>query len=68
MDSEYIINFLIYRFHVVNTNVFPRFPSLWFCAWFVAVKGDILEDPSNEPNKDMYMMSVDPEDAPDQPE
>ena len=31
-------------------------------------KGDILEDPANEPKKDMYMMSVDPEDAPDQPE
>ena len=32
------------------------------------MKGDILEDPANEPKKDMYMMSVDPEDAPDQPE
>lgn len=31
-------------------------------------QGDILEDPANEPKKDMYMMSVDPEDAPDQPE
>ncbi|CAL5375222.1 unnamed protein product [Camellia sinensis] len=30
--------------------------------------GDILEDPANEPQKDMYMMSVDPEDAPNQPE
>ncbi|KAH9776733.1 Argininosuccinate synthase [Citrus sinensis] len=34
----------------------------------VALKGDILEDPENEPKKDMYMMSVDPEDAPNQPE
>lgn len=32
------------------------------------LKGDILEDPANEPKKDMYMMSVDPEDAPDKPE
>lgn len=31
-------------------------------------QGDILEDPANEPKKDMYMMSVDPEDAPDKPE
>ena len=31
-------------------------------------KGDILEDPANEPKKDMYMMTVDPEDAPNQPE
>ena len=34
----------------------------------VTPKGDILEDPANEPKKDMYMMSVDPEDAPNQPE
>ncbi|GMP34088.1 hypothetical protein CsSME_00007115 [Camellia sinensis var. sinensis] len=34
----------------------------------VIAKGDILEDPANEPQKDMYMMSVDPEDAPNQPE
>ncbi|RZC57667.1 hypothetical protein C5167_004975 [Papaver somniferum] len=34
----------------------------------IPIPGDILEDPANEPTKDMYMMSVDPEDAPDQPE
>jgi len=34
----------------------------------VSLKGDILEDPANEPKKDMYMMSVNPEDAPDQAE
>ena len=34
----------------------------------MTLKGDILEDPANEPQKDMYMMSVDPEDAPDKPE
>ncbi|KAE8694545.1 Argininosuccinate synthase [Hibiscus syriacus] len=34
----------------------------------VPVPGDILEDPANEPKKDMYMMSVDPEDAPDEPQ
>ncbi|CAL5390143.1 unnamed protein product [Camellia sinensis] len=33
----------------------------------VAMKGDILEDPANEPNKDMYMMTIEPEDAPNQP-
>ena len=31
-------------------------------------KGDILEDPANEPKKDMYMLTVDPEDAPNEPE
>ncbi|XP_028097886.1 protein root UVB sensitive 6-like isoform X2 [Camellia sinensis] len=34
----------------------------------VAMKGDILEDPTKEPNKDMYMMTIEPEDAPNQPE
>ncbi|CAL5370677.1 unnamed protein product [Camellia sinensis] len=34
----------------------------------VAMKGDILEDPANEPNKDTYMMTIEPEDAPNQPE
>ena len=31
-------------------------------------QGDILENPENEPRKDMYVMTVDPEDAPDKPE
>ncbi|KAF5934489.1 hypothetical protein HYC85_030660 [Camellia sinensis] len=30
--------------------------------------GDILEDPAKEPNKDMYMMTIGPEDAPNQPD
>ncbi|CDY08951.1 BnaC08g11810D [Brassica napus] len=35
---------------------------------FFSHEGDILEDLANERKKHMYMMSVDPEDAPDQPE
>lgn len=35
---------------------------------FVTIKGDYLEDPANEPKKDMYMVTADPEDAPNQPE
>lgn len=35
---------------------------------FVSAQGDILEDPANEPKKDMYVLTVDPEDAPDTPE
>ncbi|KAF3436809.1 hypothetical protein FNV43_RR19562 [Rhamnella rubrinervis] len=34
----------------------------------MSLKGDILEDPANEPKKDMFMLTVDPEDAPNQPE
>ncbi|KAE8736305.1 Argininosuccinate synthase [Hibiscus syriacus] len=36
-------------------------------ASILFLQGDILEDPANEPKKDMYMMSVDLEDAPDEP-
>jgi argininosuccinate synthase len=36
--------------------------------WHISHEGDILEDPANEPAKDMFVMSVDPEDAPDTPE
>jgi len=32
------------------------------------LQGDILEDPANEPVKDMFVLSVDREDAPDTPE
>jgi argininosuccinate synthase len=34
----------------------------------VTIKGDVLEDPANEPKKDMYMLTADPEDALNQPE
>ncbi|CAA2978228.1 Argininosuccinate synthase [Olea europaea subsp. europaea] len=36
--------------------------------WHLSHEGDILEDPTNEPKEDMYMMTVDPKDAPNQPE
>ncbi|KAI7986360.1 hypothetical protein LOK49_LG14G00634 [Camellia lanceoleosa] len=38
------------------------------CVGNVADLGDILEDPAKEPNKDIYMMTIEPEDAPNQPE
>ncbi|GMP54183.1 hypothetical protein CsSME_00019427 [Camellia sinensis var. sinensis] len=38
------------------------------CVGNVVDLGDILEDPTKEPNKDMYMMTIEPEDAPNQPE
>ena len=36
--------------------------------WHLSHEGGILEDPWQEPEKAMYQLSVDPEDAPDQPE
>ncbi|CAH9079119.1 unnamed protein product [Cuscuta epithymum] len=49
---------------VTKKSIYSRDRNLWHLSH----EGDILEDPANEPNKDMYMMSVDPEEAPDQPE
>lgn len=34
----------------------------------ISYEGGVLEDPWNPPNKDMFMLTVDPEDAPDQAE
>lgn len=49
---------------VTKKSIYSRDRNLWHLSH----EGDILEDPANEPMKDMYMMSVDPEDAPAQPE
>nr|KYP65297.1 hypothetical protein KK1_011530 [Cajanus cajan] len=49
---------------VTKNSIYSRDRNLWHLSH----EGDILEDPANEPKKDMYMMSVDPEDAPDQAE
>ncbi|WJX94486.1 argininosuccinate synthase [Trifolium repens] len=49
---------------VTKKSIYSRDRNLWHLSH----EGDILEDPANEPQKDMYMMSVDPEDAPDQAE
>jgi len=34
----------------------------------ISFEGGVLEDPWFEPHKDMFMLSVDPQDAPDEPE
>ncbi|KAM7254192.1 hypothetical protein ACFE04_031874 [Oxalis oulophora] len=49
---------------VTKKSIYSRDRNLWHLSH----EGDILEDPANEPQKDMYMMSVDPEDAPNEPE
>ncbi|CAK8539581.1 unnamed protein product [Lathyrus sativus] len=49
---------------VTKKSIYSRDRNLWHLSH----EGDILEDPANEPQKDMYMLSVDPEDAPDQAE
>lgn len=36
--------------------------------WHISHEGDVLEDTANEPKKDMFMLTVDPEDAPNTPE
>ncbi|CAA0831994.1 Argininosuccinate synthase- chloroplastic [Striga hermonthica] len=49
---------------VTKKSIYSRDRNLWHLSH----EGDILEDPANEPKEDMYMMSVDPKEAPDQPE
>jgi len=36
--------------------------------WHISFEGGILEDPDREPERDMFRLTVAPEDAPDQPE
>ncbi|GLU18522.1 hypothetical protein SLE2022_348180 [Rubroshorea leprosula] len=49
---------------VTKKSIYSRDRNLWHLSH----EGDILEDPANEPKKDMYMMTVDPEHAPNKPE
>ncbi|XP_020107175.1 argininosuccinate synthase, chloroplastic-like isoform X1 [Ananas comosus] len=49
---------------VSKKSIYSRDRNLWHLSH----EGDILEDPANEPKKDMYMMTDDPEEAPNQPE
>ncbi|KAH6757500.1 arginosuccinate synthase family [Perilla frutescens var. hirtella] len=49
---------------VTKKSIYSRDRNLWHLSH----EGDILEDPVNEPKEDMYMLTVDPKDAPDQPE
>ncbi|TYI17996.1 hypothetical protein ES332_A07G061200v1 [Gossypium tomentosum] len=49
---------------VTKKSIYSRDRNLWHLSH----EGDILEDPANEPKEDMYMMSVDPKDAPDKPQ
>ncbi|AYN24455.1 argininosuccinate synthase [Buchnera aphidicola] len=37
-------------------------------AWHISTEGGLLEDPWNKPNKDCWNWTVEPEDAPEQPE
>ncbi|KAJ1697516.1 hypothetical protein LUZ63_006028 [Rhynchospora breviuscula] len=49
---------------VTKKSIYSRDRNLWHLSH----EDDILEDPGNEPEEGMYMMSVNPVDAPNQPE
>ncbi|XP_028788153.1 argininosuccinate synthase, chloroplastic [Neltuma alba] len=49
---------------VTKKSIYSRDRNIWHLSH----EGDILEDLANEPKKEMYMISVDPEDAPNQAE
>ena len=36
--------------------------------WHISHEGGVLEDPAKAPTKDVFMLSTDPQDAPDEPE
>ncbi|MCO5601784.1 hypothetical protein L7F22_055909 [Adiantum nelumboides] len=49
---------------VTKKSIYSRDRNLWH----ISHEGDLLENPENEPKKDMYVMTVDPEEAPNTPE
>eukprot|EP00897_Mesotaenium_endlicherianum_P004887 jgi/Mesen1/4426/ME000225S03407 len=49
---------------VSKKSIYSRDRNLWH----ISHEGDVLEDPANEPKSDMFVMSVNPEDAPDTPQ
>ncbi|KAL2529293.1 Argininosuccinate synthase [Forsythia ovata] len=61
-ERKYLLGTSMARPVIANRVDLVRLLKLFFYI------GDILEDPANEPKEDMYMMSVDPKDAPNQPE
>jgi len=64
----YVVQKLLYEMSTVFDFLFTSLSLSLSCVYFVPLKGDILEDPACEPKKDMYMLTVDPEDAPSVPE
>ncbi|XP_024524632.1 argininosuccinate synthase, chloroplastic [Selaginella moellendorffii] len=49
---------------VTKKSIYSRDRNLWH----ISHEGDILEDPANEPKEDMFVMTTNPEKAPDTPE
>jgi argininosuccinate synthase len=49
---------------VTREKIYSRDRNLWH----VSHEGGPLEDPANEPEKDLFLMTTSPEDAPDRPE
>eukprot|EP00270_Netrium_digitus_P019718 TRINITY_DN7846_c0_g1_i3.p1 TRINITY_DN7846_c0_g1~~TRINITY_DN7846_c0_g1_i3.p1 ORF type:complete len:489 (-),score=150.50 TRINITY_DN7846_c0_g1_i3:271-1737(-) len=49
---------------VTKKSIYSRDRNLWH----ISHEGDVLEDPANEPKKDMFVLTVDPEDAPNEAE
>lgn len=56
------------EYHVPVTATAEKIYSRDRNIWHISHEGGLLEDPWNEPAEDMFMLSVAPEVAPDQPE
>ncbi|MCO5184192.1 MAG: argininosuccinate synthase [Anaerolineae bacterium] len=56
------------KFNVPVTHTEKSIYSRDANLWHLSHEGGILENPANEPEKIMYQMTIDPMDAPDEPE
>jgi argininosuccinate synthase len=55
--------------HNIAIDASPKSPySMDENLYHISYESGVLEDPAHHPEKDMYRMTVDPTDAPDQPE
>ncbi|CAJ0990697.1 argininosuccinate synthase [Pantoea sp. Nvir] len=66
-SREVLLNYLKER-NIPTTASLEKIYSRDENAWHISTEGGVLENPSNAPNKDCWVWTVDPLEAPDQPE
>ncbi len=67
VSREDLLDYLAER-NIATTASATKIYSRDANAWHISHEGGELEDPWNEPTKDVWTMTVAPEDAPDKPE
>lgn len=66
-SREALLNYLK-KHHIPTTASLDKIYSRDENAWHISTEGGVLENPWNTPNKDCWVWTVDPQEAPDQPE